>query len=225
LFLHTPRSNTMSPGNSLDRTTPPPSQELSLSDEPSSIQAPQDGAATRKERRNPSITPRKFNRFFTPRSLRSSDATSSRRALHEISGLANSRAVNQSSPIRAPRVVSGQENTPTTFTRDLKRRKLYHTPEASPDYSQVEGKRQDTGFRVLQDVESNEGHEDIPSSPCERVPRGLRGIPEETAQEPLQNILQMEEQGLGAQLLQLRIHAAPTSRRQDLSYPVNGALP
>lgn len=77
---------------------------------------------------------------------------------------------------------------------------------------------------MLQDVDSNEEPENIPSSPCERVYRDLAGIPEEIIQEPVENIVQMEERGLSTQLLRLGINAAPTSRRQYISYPVNGSL-
>lgn len=209
----------MSSAISQGRTTPPPSQNPPYGAS-SSNGAPQEGVSTRKQRRNPSVTPRKFNRFFTPRSLASSDASSSRNALHEISGHANGQDP-QSSPIQLPRAIFGRENTPAAFPRDLKRRKLYHTPESSPEYFEVDGKRQDIGFRLPQ-VESSEEHENIPSSPCERAFRDLRGIPEEISQEPLESIVQIEERGLGAQLLQQRINAAPTARRQYLSYPVNG---
>lgn len=213
-------SGTMSSVNFQGRTTPPPSQDRPLPS--TSNGAPREGVSTRKQRRNPSVTPRKFNRFFTPRSLRSSDASSSRNALHEIDGPANGQDITQSSPIQPARVILGRENTPAVFPRDLKRRKLYHTPESSPEYFEVDGKRQEVGFRVPQ-VESSEEHENIPSSPCERASRDLRGIPEELSlQEPLEPIVQIEDRGIGAQLLQQRINAAPTARRQYLSYPVNG---
>jgi hypothetical protein len=217
----------MSSAHATGRRTPPPAQTPSLPDQPPSLSPGKQTASGRdgrKERRNPSITPRKFNRFFTPRSLRSSDATSSRHALHEINYSTNSRDVTQSSPVRPPRIASGQENSPTTFTRDLKRRKLYHTPDSSPEHTYLEGKGQEVGFKVMQDIELREQHENIPSSPCERIPRDLKRIEEETAQEPLSRIVQMEDRGLGAQLLQLSINAQTCSRRLRLSYPINGRV-
>ena len=212
----------MSSIHSSRQTTPPPSQELPLSDRSLSTQALQEGRSVRKQRRNPSITPRKFNRFFTPRSLRSSDATSSPNALMEINGGGYNRGGPPSSPIRSHRLVLGQENTPTTFTRDLKRRKLYHTPDSSPNQPQIEGKEQEIGLRVPHDMDSNGEQENIPSSPCERMQRDLHDVQEEATEESLEHLVEAEERGLGAHLLQLRINAAPTSRRQHLSYPVNG---
>jgi hypothetical protein len=217
----------MSSPNATGRRTPPPAQTPSLPDQPPSLSPGKQTASARderKERRNPSITPRKFNRFFTPRSLRSSDAISSRHALHEINYSTNGRDVTQSSPIRPPRIVSGQENTPTTFTRDLKRRKLYHTPDSSPGHTYLEGKGQEDGFKVMQDVELRDQDENIPSSPCERIPRDLKLIEKEAAQEPLSRVVQMEARGLGAQLLQLSINAQTSSRRLRLSYPIDGRV-
>lgn len=75
------------------------------------------------------------------------------------------------------------------------------------------------------DIDSSEEHESIPSSPCERMQRDLHEIKEETAEEPLEHIVQAEERGLGVQLLHLRINAAPSSRRQHVLYPTNGQLP
>lgn len=206
----------------LGRSTPPPTpEELSLPDLPSSSISSQTGTQPgERERRNPSITPRKFNRFFTPRSFGSSGAASSRNALGEINDPANSRDARQSSSSRPPRPMFGQENTPRVFTQDLKRRKLYHTPESSPE--RVGGKRQDLGLRHER---SDDGYDNIPSSPCERIPRDLRSIQEEIRREPVERIMQTEERGLSAHLLQLSINPGTSSRRQYLSYPVSGEFP
>ena len=89
----------------------------------------------RKEKRQPSITPRKFNRFFTPRSHGSLPIKLPRGALEDITSPANNRNGTQSSPIRPFSNGNGVENSPTTFTREMKRRKLLHTPSPSPDDS------------------------------------------------------------------------------------------
>jgi hypothetical protein len=215
----------MSSGELSRQTTPPSSQEFPPLDQTSSTQAPLEGKSTKKERRNPSITPRKFNRFFTPRSLRSSNTTtSSQNALNEIDSRVYNRGAPQSSPIRTPRPELSQANTATTFTRDLKRRKLYHIPELSPNYPQIESKEQETRLSVRHDMDFSEKHENIPSSPCERVQRDLHDIQEEATQEPLEHIVEAESRGLGVQLLQQRINTVSTSRRRYLSYPMNGLL-
>lgn len=82
-----------------------------------------------KEKRLTSITPRKFTRFFTPRSHGPSAAGSSRRILFDLTAPANNRRGIQSSPIRPLNTTADQENSPISFTRDMKRRKLLHTPE------------------------------------------------------------------------------------------------
>ncbi|OBT56087.1 hypothetical protein VE04_04161, partial [Pseudogymnoascus sp. 24MN13] len=90
--------------------------------------APQ-GESSSKEKRLTSITPRKFTRFFTPRSHGPSAAGSSRRILFDVTAPANNRRGVQSSPIRPLNTIADQENSPISFTRDMKRRKLLHTPE------------------------------------------------------------------------------------------------
>jgi hypothetical protein len=214
-------SSTMSSAYSLDRTTPPPSQELPP-DNPSSLQAPQGGTSTTKERRNPSVTPRKFRRFFTPRPQNSTGTPSSQNPLHETSGVGNRRSIHRSTPIRTPRPLFGQENTRRASTRDSKRRKLYHTPNSSPETSQELGKQPESGLEEIQGVDSNDELDNIPSSPCERAHRDLSGIPEEIVQQPSEKIVQVDQRGLSGQLLQMRINAAPTARSQYLSCPING---
>ncbi|KAM7199248.1 WD40-repeat-containing domain protein [Naviculisporaceae sp. PSN 640] len=85
-----------------------------------------------KERRNPSITPRKFQKFFTPRSRVSATPSAARRALRDLAGPALNRGQTPSSPLKPiseenrfddllPSLQDGQ--------RVSKRRKTQHTPE------------------------------------------------------------------------------------------------
>lgn len=215
----------MSSINPHERTTPPPSPELPPSGQSYRTQTPPRGKSSSREKRKPSVTPRKFRRFFTPRSLKPPGASSSRHALHETNGVGNRRSVHQPSPVHHPRPLFNQENIRTPFTRDSKRRKLYHTPESSPEHPRVANMQQETSQtspRVMEDVKSSEEDQNIPSSPCERARQGRSGTPEEVPQKPIKPILQMEHRGLSAQLLQLRIDDAQTSRRKHLSYHING---
>src|ERR1700710_2194303 len=73
--------------------SPPLPEELPVSTQLPAVSPPQlpsSGNEGRKERRNPSITPRKFNRFFTPRSRSQSHGSvqlsSARQALLDITG-------------------------------------------------------------------------------------------------------------------------------------------
>src|SRR5438105_2486454 len=80
-----------------------------------------------KERRNPSITPRKFQRFFTPRSRVSSNPSAARRALRDLAGPALNRCQTPSSPLKpiSEDNVAGE----LPVHRSAKRQKIQHTPD------------------------------------------------------------------------------------------------
>ncbi|KAK3325668.1 WD40-repeat-containing domain protein [Apodospora peruviana] len=84
-----------------------------------------------KEKRNPSITPRKFQRFFTPRSRVSSKPSAARRALRDLGGHALNRGQTPSSPLKAISEENGQNELPSLQddSRNTKRRKTQHIPQ------------------------------------------------------------------------------------------------
>lgn len=182
-----------------------------------------------KEKRLPSVTPRKFNRFFTPRSQGTMPLTS-RTALENITSRdASTRNISQSGPLRPFKDLVGQENSPASFARGLKRRKLYHTPEQSPENSDGENsKYKDRGLMIGADADVYHSDQNIPSSPCERALKStnLTGeeeeqkIPGEIVRAPPKPIRRIETGGLSAQLLQLRIGASPTHHHLSYKYPV-----
>ncbi|ORY71859.1 WD40-repeat-containing domain protein [Pseudomassariella vexata] len=98
--------------------------------------------ANAKERRNPSITPRKFRRFFTPRPRVPSHHASghispAREALRELAAPRINRSSYQtpapSSPLKAPmRDEYYQDEGHDAYNTRAKRRRLEHTPELSP---------------------------------------------------------------------------------------------
>ncbi|KAK4449130.1 WD40-repeat-containing domain protein [Podospora aff. communis PSN243] len=83
-----------------------------------------------KERRNPSITPRKFQRFFTPRSRVSSQPSAARRALRDLAGPALNRCQTPSSPLKPISEENAVNDEPVSY-RGAKRRKVQHTPDRS----------------------------------------------------------------------------------------------
>ncbi len=94
-------------------------------------------ASNGKERRNPSITPRKFRRFFTPRSRVSSHISPARKALQDLAA----PAVNQryqtpapSSPLKPSfDECVEDDHLNAQVGRSAKRRKIQHrTPDSSP---------------------------------------------------------------------------------------------
>jgi len=133
-----------------------------------------------------------------------------------------------------PKSSGSQENqSPRPFERELKRRKLVHTPEGSPERSFLSKKRGVTAGRKARDSSQN-----LQSSPCERATRisafdevDEMSIMEEDEEEgtdedeenlpsnPLQRIVPLSDGGLGARLLQLSLGK---SIRQHHEYPVNG---
>ncbi|KAK4171564.1 WD40-repeat-containing domain protein [Triangularia setosa] len=87
-----------------------------------------------KERRKPSITPRKFQRFFTPRSRVSSKPSAARKALHDLTAPALNRG---QTPLSSPLKPISEEQLGAVVEDDLpdlrtaKRRKTQHTPSRS----------------------------------------------------------------------------------------------
>ncbi|KAH8801574.1 WD40-repeat-containing domain protein [Xylogone sp. PMI_703] len=208
----TPRGN----GSNLEPQLPSNSSEHLGSSPPSH------GRIGRKERRNPSITPRKFTKFFTPRTTR---VSSTRHALYDITPPANNRSGIQSSPLRPFKSINGQENSPTGFTRELKRRKLLHTTDSSPERDSVEKKFQDIEFLTNCGNEiRDENLPDIPSSPCVMMESIMER--EEEGQSLYKSkvkkrIVPIDSRGFAGQFAHLSIGAPTKSRRQRFTYPVN----
>lgn len=206
--------------------------ELSHSPEPSiSNSSPQDspnrprayGRNGQKERKPPSITPRKFTRFFTPRSHGPDRLSASRQALFDITVPANNRNGIQSSPLRPFRDIPGQENsTSISFTRELKRRKIIHTPESSPDdASPSKGFQTNQNFVLEDDSERDDDIQvDLPTLPKavrSSLSQRLEMLSRNT---PPKRITQLDDQGLNGRLLQLSIDSSSGSTRQTSRYPV-----
>jgi hypothetical protein len=177
------------------------------------------GTNGRKERRDPSVTPRKFRRFFTPRS-HGDFQSSSRQALYDITAPAVNQNTAQSSPLNGP------ESSPIGFSRQLKRRKLIHTPESSPERNSKK--------RAVRSAHAGTSNTDnLPSSPCRRAAPDMGYIDEEEEEtevededlprQPLRRIVRISERGLEAQVLNMNLGISSRSaRRQRYEYPVNG---
>ncbi|CZT03230.1 related to lethal(2) denticleless protein [Rhynchosporium agropyri] len=210
----------------MSSTEPKGQLEPAIFQENTSIEAihgsspPQSPKRGKKERRAPSVTPRKFTRFFTPRSTHGSlPNTRSRRALNDIAAPNTSNRYTQSSPLQPFRDINGQESSPLGFTRESKRRKVFHTMEMS------NGKQ--LGFVGAHDEDSNMAG--VLSSPCERAVQALHYIEEDeeaTSEtedeegqilEPVKRIVRIQNRGLAGQLLH---RSTGTSPRHYL-YPVN----
>jgi hypothetical protein len=181
--------------------------------------------SSRKEQRPPSVTPRKFRKFFTPRS-HGYQGSSSRQALQEITAPLLNRNATQSSPLRPFKSVNSKEDSPTSFIRGSKRQKTTHTPETSP--------RKSSRRKTYSFPEADEGEhgEHLLSSPCERVVPVASELERESVEEhqyqeskePTKQILSRVNRSLGGQLLDLSISSSVGRRCQSHIYPVNGLL-
>jgi hypothetical protein len=92
---------------------------------------PRRGPPRNRERRNPSITPRKFQRFFTPRSRVPAQPSAARRALLELTAPVLNRSQTPSSPLKPLLELSQDDDFIPSYThseKPLKRRKVDFTP-------------------------------------------------------------------------------------------------
>jgi hypothetical protein len=220
--------------SSLDAPRTPPStrtlrstRRSSRSPPPLPSQAPPTPSRhPRKEKSNPSITPRRFRTFFTPRST-GARTNASRKALFDITRPIINSGIIQSSPLRPLAVDDLQENQRSAFPRDLKRRKLVHSPESLPKHKRA-NRRGSSGKETQQD-DTNV----LQSSPCARA-HANRTIfedecedaddkeEEEVQPKALNRIESMSDRGLAGRLLQMNIGGSSRSSRLRMEYPANG---
>jgi hypothetical protein len=186
---------------------------------PKSIESPEESSASsiksQKERRPPTITPRKFTRFFTPRTHGSVD---SRKVLGDITPAANNCRGAQLSPFGPLENSAAQDDSSHTFTREVKRRKLFDTPSTTREQpSSPENPVADEGYHR---EECN-----MHTSPCVRN----FNRPDNTLQEKLlevrgsnHRIKQLEDRSLPGGLLQRSLGYTAVSRRRRFAYPISG---
>ena len=222
----------MSPPDIIEAKQPAPSQELPVSGPTSPLRPPTYQQNGQKERRNPSITPRRFTRFFTPISRSSTGLSSARKALHDITA----QNVRVHSTSLRPLCLNEEEND-ATLSRDLKRRKLIHTPDSTPGFSQSRRSRRRRSSLSITEGMADEDLETnyLPSSPCVRAVDNqiYEDVEEEDEIEdvipkrpkPLTSITPMYDRGLSARLLQLSSGSCLKASRTYHSIPAAGWLP
>jgi hypothetical protein len=112
------------------------------------------------------------------------------------------------------------ESSPVEFTRDLKRRKIFHTPEASPEKRGSSTKEH--GFIGGHNSELREGV--IPSSPCARFESEDMSVDdeEEILPKPVKRIVRLKDRGLANQFLGMKLNCSPHNGRLRSEYPING---
>jgi hypothetical protein len=204
---------------------PKSSAQVSLTDTLSRISPPPTRQHGR-ERRNPSVTPRKFNRFFAPRPQPKLPISSSRRALHDISASGLNRSTSPFNTLPAGQNVVEDENLPVL--RASKRRKASHVGVSlGPAVAATEPR----SMSLLEEMEAEETWDNVQSSPCTRPLRTVDESDEEEEDEgtismsprsSVKPIVPMRRRGLGAQLLSMSISGGHSHDRQRQAYPAPG---
>lgn len=134
---------------------PPPSQALpTLS-----------GHCSGKPKKRPTVTPRTFTRFFTPRSLvgRGQKIGASRQALREISAsTANRRRLLQRrTPTKDTVQPFGDENDDVEGNLEKRKRKTPATPDTIPDHSSPLKRIKNQSLETLDDAQDETMDSDV----------------------------------------------------------------
>ncbi|KAK3499191.1 WD40-repeat-containing domain protein [Neurospora hispaniola] len=195
-----------------------------------------------KERRNPSITPRKFRRFFTPRVIANNHPSASQRALRDLAGPLLERSHTPSSPLRP----ISEEEIPDVLPslqdgqRSSKRRKITHasTPKrAEASHVSHLPSPAATSPALLPTPELKHDRLGSPIHSIRKLPSQLALDGDEaeseesddddeqelptTRRRPNRAPIQLDRRGLGAQLVQRVTGGMPGAGNRFLSFPVS----
>ncbi|KAK4163552.1 WD40-repeat-containing domain protein [Cladorrhinum sp. PSN259] len=198
---------------------------------PSSPPRPQSS----KERRNPSITPRKFRRFFTPRPRVSSKPSAARKALRDITAPALNRSQTPTSPLKPISEEQDQDEPELpgleNANRSSKRRKVQSTPKKQSSHlpsplntspallptpelrptlsSPIHNLRSRQAFRAGVDIHDGMSEDEVEDN----------DLP---IQEPThKKLVPLHQRGLGGQLVQRMTGGAPSGGFRNTGLPVS----
>ncbi|AEO62625.1 uncharacterized protein THITE_120558 [Thermothielavioides terrestris NRRL 8126] len=184
-----------------------------------------------KERRNPSITPRKFQRFFTPRSRVSSKPSAVRKALCDLTAPALNRGQTPSSPLKPPSEDLGHDSLPLPHLQDAHRSKRRRVQLTTPEKQTNPLPSPLNSSPLLPTPDLRPGL----SSPIQSLKsrQGLRDgvfvdddVPEDDEEEPTaatplyKRPVPLHRRGLGAQLVQRMTGAMRYASDRPLECPV-----
>ncbi|KAI0977398.1 WD40-repeat-containing domain protein [Xylaria arbuscula] len=171
-----------------------------------------------KERKDPSITPRKFKRFFTPRSRVPSHLSPARKVLRDL----GASTINQRYQTPAPssplqplfEEELEEEELELPPCRLSKRRKIQHTPESSPIRPSPIGVSHSFEAGLLSPIRSLSSSQEICESDDEYSDDDLP-IPTH----PPKRLLPLSNRGLAGQLAQRELGGLPRAGHAYMSYP------
>ncbi|KAK6954694.1 hypothetical protein Daesc_004662 [Daldinia eschscholtzii] len=187
-------------------------------------------ATSGKERRNPSITPRKFQRFFTPRSRVPTRISPARKALQDLAApeLNRYQTPAPSSPLRPySEEHIRDENVDAVYAPTPKRRKFNHTPDSSPCRPPLACQPNHVGSEALPDTTRpallspirsiRSSQEDIELDDDDDVSEDeLPSWPM-----PINRLLPLTSRGLAGQLAQRQLGGMPRAGRSFMSFPTS----
>lgn len=170
--------------------------------------------SSRKERRQPSITPRRFSRFFDAQRTASMSSPSGR----ALKAIVNNRQSIQSSPLKCSKILEadGEENESPSTPREFKRRKRV-TGDSDFDEAYLGHPAKRRKGQVLDDF-SISPFPDVNVQVLEDVGTGKGVVQKE---KPTKRINPFENRGFSARVLQSSL-GITRSRQPNLAYPVNG---
>ncbi|CAJ2507824.1 Uu.00g090100.m01.CDS01 [Anthostomella pinea] len=183
-------------------------------------------ASNGKERRNPPITPRRFRRFFTPRSRVPSPAhlSPARKALQVLAGpeLNHRQRYQTPAPSSPLRPLSEEQIRDENLDLDLdlqddrlaKRRKCHHTLESSPCRPPPLPASSDARSGLLSPIRSLHPSQEICESDEEMSDDELLSI-----HQPVKRLVPLTSRGLTGQLAQRQLGGMPRAGRSHMSYP------
>lgn len=214
-----------------DKTTPVAKRSAMLTNELLSS-PPRLSPGAGKERRNPSITPRKFKRFFTPRSRVSSEPSAARRALRDLAAPALNRCLTPSSPLRRISEFSAYQELPQSpdgiSQRSSKRRKFRHTPEPTPEQLPTPFSTSPAGFRTPDSHHRLRSPIDS-SFQASQSSQDTADVDEVDSEEDLfedsrspRRLVPLHQRGLGGHLAHRMTGSMPRNGRQYISCPPTG---
>ncbi|KAI1135692.1 WD40 repeat-like protein [Hypoxylon sp. FL0543] len=181
-----------------------------------------------KERRNPSITPRKFKRFFTPRSRVPSRISPARRALQDLAVPEFSNRYQTPAPSSPLGPVSEHpvrdENIDPSDARAPKRRKFQHTPESSPCRPHSTAGPDHRGHSpsprtrqgLLSPIRSLHSSQENLDSDQDESEDEIS-----TQSRPLRRLTPLTNRGFAGQLAQRQLGGMPRAGRSFMSFPAS----
>lgn len=192
-----------------------------------------------KERRQPSITPRKFRRFFTPRSRVSANPSAARTALRDLTALALNRPCTpSSSPLGSNSFLTDTDDGELVSFESPRPAKKQRTGQCTPETSPLKASSMPFFDAVTPEPVGRIATRSMLLSPLASSPVPLAGEPMSDVEDleasgcsglglsqcraPLTKVVSLSQRGVTGQILQRQLGLLPRPGHQTLPRPVAG---